>query len=522
VTLSLTLIVRDEAEMTPGFLEAVQGLGDELVVVDTGSLDETRRLFEAAGARVFTHPWSNDFAEARNVALAHATGDWVLVLDADERPSPGFAAELAAAMADPTVGACTVRMRNQLPYGHSRESRVLRVFRREGARFEHAIHEDASASVRQGLATRGQRAVALDAPIEHLGYVRSRAAARHKKDRDLALLRRCLEADPADFYSRLKLLELARFWRDEALGREEARLTQAELALHPRALADAPWGGELLALASECLFAADSEQGLKWLSRAGERTLPSAALSYRLGQIHEARAELLLAEAAFTRCLALGDQTGDLQLVTVRPLLGLARLAIFGQNLAQARDLTARALEGAPLDPEALLSMASLTLATGGVDALRRFEAEHTQRCPACPERDWAIGEALYATGDFAGAVQALRSAAGVPPAGPQALTLAQALLAAGQLTASEELVRALVWSEPEAGLGVLLFDLLAGRDSALELELSEQAAHRALRAWVVALKRSGRRELIEAVGRRAGAVAGLFPWLPGELARAG
>ncbi|MBK8166117.1 MAG: glycosyltransferase [bacterium] len=83
--LSLVMIVRDEALALPGFLAHHAGLWDEAVVVDTGSRDGTPALARAAGAHVVTHPWRDDFAAARNVALAAAKGERLLLLDADER-----------------------------------------------------------------------------------------------------------------------------------------------------------------------------------------------------------------------------------------------------------------------------------------------------------------------------------------------------------------------------------------------------------------------------------------------------
>ncbi len=83
--LSLCMIVKDEAEMLPECLASVQGVVDEIVIVDTGSTDDTVAIAHAAGAKVVHEPWQNDFARARNAALAHATGDYVLQLDADER-----------------------------------------------------------------------------------------------------------------------------------------------------------------------------------------------------------------------------------------------------------------------------------------------------------------------------------------------------------------------------------------------------------------------------------------------------
>ncbi|MBI4239311.1 MAG: glycosyltransferase [Deltaproteobacteria bacterium] len=83
-TLSLCMIVRNEAAWLRRCLASVEGLVQEIVVVDTGSTDDTKVIAQAAGARVVDFPWCDDFSAARNVSIEHATGDWILVLDADE------------------------------------------------------------------------------------------------------------------------------------------------------------------------------------------------------------------------------------------------------------------------------------------------------------------------------------------------------------------------------------------------------------------------------------------------------
>lgn len=79
------MIVRNEEQTLGPCLASVRDLADEIVIVDTGSTDRTRELARAAGARVFDFPWVDDFAAARNESLRHATGSWILWLDADDR-----------------------------------------------------------------------------------------------------------------------------------------------------------------------------------------------------------------------------------------------------------------------------------------------------------------------------------------------------------------------------------------------------------------------------------------------------
>lgn len=518
--LSVVMIVRDEAEMAAGFLAAATGLWDELVVVDTGSTDATVELFREAGAKIFPFTWVNDFAAARNESLAHATGDFVLVLDADERPTPEFIAECRSQLENPEVGALLVRMSNQLPYGHRRDSWVLRGWRADASvQFRHAIHEDASDSVARLLSARGLTLARLEAPVEHLGYVRSRAAAKDKKERDGALLRGCLAKDPSDFYSRLKLLELARYWQDDAMWRAEAQATTEALELAGRQRLDGqPWAGELIALIAEGLFQPTSPAALVYLDGWSARLPRSAAFFHRRGVFHEHQAHYADARADFEACLTTGEVTGDLQLLSVRPRLGLARLALEQGQPSFALKCAKEALESGPRDPEALMAVASLTRHLQGAEALESWARTQQELVESCPERDWAIGEALYGANDFKAAVYWFRCAAGVPASGPAALRLAHALLATGQVQAAEQLARQLVAVQPEAGLGVLLFDLAAGQDTTLELELTAEHANTAMKQWVDALIASRQRSFVRKVRARVGVIAELFPWLTGYL----
>lgn len=83
-TLSLCMIVRNEEKHIIKCLKSVRDIVDEMIVVDTGSTDRTKDLAAAFGAQVFDFEWNDDFSAARNLSLSKATGDWILVLDADE------------------------------------------------------------------------------------------------------------------------------------------------------------------------------------------------------------------------------------------------------------------------------------------------------------------------------------------------------------------------------------------------------------------------------------------------------
>lgn len=242
--LSVAMIVRNEAAMLPACLAALGPC--ELVVVDTGSTDTTRAIAEGAGARIFDFAWCDDFSKARNFALQQCTGDWVLVLDADERVSKALWAELEAL--PQSAGAATVVMRNVQAHGHVRDARLLRVFRNSpDIRFRYPIHEDVCESVTAYLEREGQALVQLEGVIEHLGYSREYAASRGKRERDQRLLEQHLRDEPHNLYSHFKLLELARFWADGPLAARAAPRAFKVLE-HASDLKTSPWAGELAVL----------------------------------------------------------------------------------------------------------------------------------------------------------------------------------------------------------------------------------------------------------------------------------
>src|SRR5277367_1684040 len=79
--ISLCMIVRNEERFLAAALTSVQGVVDEICIVDSGSTDGTVEIAKSFGAKISFISWRDDFAGARNAALAMATGAWVFVLD---------------------------------------------------------------------------------------------------------------------------------------------------------------------------------------------------------------------------------------------------------------------------------------------------------------------------------------------------------------------------------------------------------------------------------------------------------
>jgi tetratricopeptide (TPR) repeat protein len=518
--ISLCMIVRDEAELLPSFLAHAQGAWDELVVVDTGSRDPTVTLLEEAGARVLSRPWDDDFSAARNAGLSLARGEWILVLDADERVSADLVGQIRALAADASAGAATIRMVNPLPHGKRREARLLRLFRRdETIRFRHPIHEDVADSLSDYLKREGLALRHLSGEVTHLGYVRERAAAKDKKARDERLLRHCLAREPGDLYCWFKLLELARFWSDAKLWRRAAHDARAALArAAPQALRSAHFGGELAVLVAQGRFDPQSRPYLDFLEKMAGKVAPSPALMLARGEALERRGESASAAASFRRCLELSEAPGDLQLATTRPLLGLARLALAARDLASAQAYTLAALEHDPADPEALLAAAALARARGGAAEVARFAQAHRRAHPEASGLALALGDEAMLAGDLTAAQRHLCEAAGTPPTGTAALRLAQVRLEAGDLDGARTLALSLTGELPQAGLGVLVCDLAQGRNSDLELDLDPDEAWSSMRGWIEALWRASEVSFKTRFLANAPAIRELFPRLPALL----
>jgi glycosyltransferase involved in cell wall biosynthesis len=178
---SAVLIVKNEQAMLPRALASVAGV-DEIVVCDTGSTDRTVEIATSLGARVVSFPWIDDFSAARNYAKQHATGDWVLSLDADEMLAPGSVDAIRAHTARTTASGLYVRMQAEC---NGEWHSLIRVFRRE-CDWVGAVHESVVVP----------NAEAIDATI-YYGYSPAHAL---DPDIDLRILEHIACPSPRDLY----------------------------------------------------------------------------------------------------------------------------------------------------------------------------------------------------------------------------------------------------------------------------------------------------------------------------------
>ena len=149
--LSLCVITRDAAGQLAECLASAPFAG-EIVVVDSGSSDDTVEIARRCGARVIVQPWLG-FGPQKNFAVAKAAHDWVLCLDADERITPELESAIRAALAvAPAVAAFAVARRNRflgrwLRHGEGYPDWIVRLFDRRRARWtDDPVHENVVAN----------------------------------------------------------------------------------------------------------------------------------------------------------------------------------------------------------------------------------------------------------------------------------------------------------------------------------------------------------------------------------------
>jgi tetratricopeptide (TPR) repeat protein len=189
-SVSLCVITKNEEHRLARCLASAKPFADEIIVVDTGSIDATKDLAKAMGARVYDFEWEDDFSKARNFSLSKASGDWVLVLDADEAISPqdrGRFPALTKSVPTPAVAYC-IRTRNYTFHANTLAwhpndgsypdeeqgvgwfpSEKVRLFpNHAGIRFSHPVHELVEPSLRE-LKIPIQ---ACDIPVHHYGNLK--------------------------------------------------------------------------------------------------------------------------------------------------------------------------------------------------------------------------------------------------------------------------------------------------------------------------------------------------------------
>lgn len=334
-TLSLCMIVKNEEKHLIKCLKSVRDIVDEIIIVDTGSTDRTREIATVFGAKVFDFPWTGDFSEARNYSLTQASGDWILILDADEVISSLDHKRLLETIdrgkRQPVAFAIVTRnyltksgtagwTENDGSYPQEEkgvgwfESSKVRLFRNNsGICFENPVHELVEASLRR----QGIPVEKCNVPVHHYGRL-DEEKIRAKGEEYYLLGRKKLEEHGGGGFTALRELavqacEIGKF--EEAID-----LWQQVLALRPDNVE------ALFNLAYNYIYTRKYQEALNVSRRAFELSprTRDVLLNYALS-------EMFTGNVLKTKALLEEVVTGELEVPTLLALLGASHF-ITGDN----------------------------------------------------------------------------------------------------------------------------------------------------------------------------------------------
>ncbi len=395
-TLGLAMIMKNEAVNLGRSLALAAPHVDEMVVVDTGSVDQSRDLARALGARVLDFQWIGDFSAARNFGLARATTDFIFWLDADNAVTPEGLAEFRRRLnSERDKGGNLVLWATEVVVPQGDRLWQKRVFpNRPGeVRFEGRVHE-------QLVHPAHWAAVATGVEISHWGYAEA-LSARRKGERNLELLLNCPETRAGEFY-----------WLYQT-GRTLANLRRYEEAAQwltraAKAGADnRPLRGHALILLSQAQSRLGRHDEAEKTARALVAEEPGyGPAHYHLGRLLYDAGRLAEAGEYLESALILGtgDRVwgADQESCNFKAAFLLGRAWAADGRPASARQAFTLAWDLDPKSPEPPFALAEVALAEGDDQTARRCLERVLQLAP-----EHRRGRNLYARLDTGGAAHA-------------------------------------------------------------------------------------------------------------------
>ncbi|MDP3831578.1 MAG: glycosyltransferase family 2 protein, partial [Ignavibacteriaceae bacterium] len=198
-TLTLSMIVKNEAHRLGECLQSVKEIADEIVIVDTGSTDNTVKVAESYRAKIFFFDWIKDFSAARNFALRKSTGDLILYLDADEKLTPKSVKEInRIKLKSERAGYNCLITSLDSEFGRDNSMLYVRLFSNsDQIEFSGKVHEQIVPS----LIANNYKIIETNIEIIHTGYNISGDDKKDKARRNLELLLNEYSTNNSSYYA---------------------------------------------------------------------------------------------------------------------------------------------------------------------------------------------------------------------------------------------------------------------------------------------------------------------------------
>ncbi len=392
------MIARNEERFLPECLTRARAAVDEIVLVDTGSTDRTVAIAESFGAKVLHFPWCDDFSAPRNHGIQAATGDWILVLDADEFVQDGGCERIRALVQNPRALGYHLHFVNVYGAGKTLGVMMVRLFRNlPGIAYENVIHEQVTPSLQRLGSELGLVLGSADVEVEHHGYSAAVMDSRGKNERNERLFQKQMAQTPEDVYVHYKYGDFLR--RVPGRSADARRLLDRCLELIltgspslPRGL---PYASEVAALcALEAARCGDQARAGEVIDVALRRFIPTPNLHYLAAGLALAANRCDDAIAHYRRCLA---YHGQVLVVPIQEgitghvsLAGIAQAWLQRGDFDRALPMLERAIALEPTYEVAQLALSRLWLQRGdnarAVRVLTNFLAAHPDSAGACQQ----------------------------------------------------------------------------------------------------------------------------------------
>lgn len=372
-TLSICMIVKNEGTRLQGCLASIASVADQIVVVDTGSTDDTATIARAYGALVVFAPWRNDFAFSRNVSLGHATSSWIIWLDGDDLVPESSLALIARLKREPANCVYSFIVRNERPGNTGTEFSQARMFpNRPDIRFERRIHEQMMPSaLRLGLILKQTTAV-----VEHHGYA-DPVTLRKKASRNVTLLLEEYDQHQPDTVTAIEIADSYQLMEDDdhAVAWYKVALAQPSCVSQTPTLA----GHALMGMGTILTRKSAYAEAIKNFRKARELTPWRSDLLYSLAVALELSGEVDEAVETLRTIFVLQPRAGqvgvDFRAAKIKAYLRLVRILVETNRLDAAGAAVADAVVAVGQRPEILSMAGKVFLKLGNLmDALHAFE----------------------------------------------------------------------------------------------------------------------------------------------------
>ncbi|GAW29561.1 TPR domain-containing glycosyltransferase [Carboxydocella sp. ULO1] len=306
-TITACLVVKNEGKYLERCLSSIKPAVEEIVIVDTGSSDNTLEIARRFTEKIYIQPWQDNFSQVRNFALQQATGDWILVIDGDEELHPDSIACLRNKISATEVEGYLLKIINYFNSGSevlTAADVVFRFFRnRPQYRFTGAVHEQICDNILAVNPT-AKIEIAEDIVLYHYGYLDEEIENKDKRQRNLRLLLKEVDSDPDHLLNRFHLgVEYFRA-REYTEALSQFRLVQSRLA--PQAL----YAPKLYRYIASCLLHLKNYQELlDFIEQEWRPLFPQQGDLYFIhGLVLKELKQPALAITSFRQCLELPPQ----------------------------------------------------------------------------------------------------------------------------------------------------------------------------------------------------------------------